>query len=132
MSKVTDSLSEVGIHNPHNYSARARDLGGVGVYLSRRPAQRGRASLVAAWQVIRPGYKTDPDGYWRDAGHKTFNIWDYSTPTQARQAARQAAIDWANQRYGTSAWVPGPFRGTLIPVEDKALLKTILTATVDA
>jgi hypothetical protein len=90
--------------------AYARDHGAPGVYIDYRPYQGGRASQSAAWQVVRPGFKTDPNGHWRDYGHKTFTVY----VTEEKEARLAEAIEWATKRYGITEWVKGPagFGGT--------------------
>jgi hypothetical protein len=69
--------------------------------------ETGRAYQPAAWQVIRPGFRTDPNGYWRDYGHKTFNVYG----REQKEAKRLEAIAWASERYDFDPedWVPSPF-----------------------
>jgi hypothetical protein len=69
-----------------------------------RPQDTGRAYQPAAWQVMIPGTKTDPDGYWRDYGEKTFIIGGRTD----RDSRLAEAITWTNERYGTTEWAKIP------------------------
>ena len=128
MSKASDELRDrLGIFNPHNASTFAKEGGGLGVYLSFRPVQRGRAYQSAAWRVVRPGSRTapSPDAHWRDLGHKTFTI--YSSPD--REVAEQQAREWASKRYGVEEWVKVPgLPGALYPAQDAQIIKDALKA----
>lgn len=123
MSKAANALQAIGIFNPFNAAARAAADGGVGVCLDRRPEQRGRASRSAAWQVVRPGSKTDPEAHWQDYGNKTFTIGYRYTDAEALAAARA----WAEDRYQITAWakIPGLPRAEF-PAGDAALVKAAL------
>jgi len=66
-----------------------------------RAQSTGRSYQSAAWQVIRPGYKTNPDGHWRDNGHQTFTIF---RPSEQRAAQLDEAMNWARERYGVVVW----------------------------
>ena len=90
------------IFNPYTLANAA---GGLKVFIDYRPQDRGRASVTAAWVVVRIGYRTDPDGFWRDDGHKTFNLWHGSE----RQQRLDEATAWASERYGITAWERSPF-----------------------
>lgn len=128
MSKAADDLRDLlSIYNPHNASQFAKERGGVGVYLSFRPTQRGRAYLSAAWQVVRPGYKTDasPEAHWTDYGHKTFSVF----MREGRVEAEQQAREWASERYGVEEWVKvSGLPGALYPAQDAAIIKDALKA----
>lgn len=80
----------------------ARALRTVGVYISYRPQANGRAYHPAAWQIIRPGFSTDPDGHWRDDGHKTFTV--YAPATAEKQAKLEEAKAWVGEKYGYREW----------------------------
>lgn len=74
----------------------------VPVYVGYRTQESGRAYQSAAWQVHRPGYKTDPEGHWRDYGDKTFNVFAPMTVEKATKLEEAKA--WASERYGVTAW----------------------------
>lgn len=123
MATAIEKLRFLHIHNGHNASTVARDHGGVGVYISYRPKKDGRAYQNAAWQVVRPGFKTDSDGFWRDHGHKTFNVF---APVE-KEPQRVAAEKWASNRYGVSEWVKIPgLPGCLFPAQDAAIIKDLV------
>jgi hypothetical protein len=79
----------------------ARDTGKpVPPYIWYRRVLPGRGYQPAAWQVIRPGFRTDPDGYWRDHGHKTFTVYSRDD----RIAKGEEAKEWASKQYGIAEW----------------------------
>lgn len=127
MSKASDEVRDLlDIFNPHNASTFAKERGGLGVYLSYRPVQTGRAYRGAAWQVVRPGHKTDPspDAHWRDYGHKTFGVFSIT-----RDQAEQQAREWASQRYGIEEWVKvAGLPGALYPAQDAQIIKDAVKA----
>lgn len=100
-------LKAMRINNPHNLCT----VGCGKVFVIYRPQMTGRAHQNAAWQVIRPGYKTDSQGSWRDNGHKTFNVWakGNSTHNEVKEQQRLAAIAWSTEKYGITEWVRDPF-----------------------
>ncbi len=107
MTLKADLADHLRIHNVHNLVTYARDHGITpAIYIAYRPIQRGRAYLPAAWQVIRPEFRTDndPNAYWRDLGHKTFTV----TSEKDRDAARDEAVRWAEERYHVPEWVKTP------------------------
>lgn len=94
-----------GVFNSHEVCKRFNPAEKK-VFISYRPQDTGRAYQSAAWQVIRPGFKTDPEGHWRDYGHKTFMVHG----RENRQGQLDEAIKWANGRYyGDIEWVKDPF-----------------------
>lgn len=100
MSRASEALRDVGIFNPWLASEYARQRGGRGIYIDRRPAETGRASQSAAWQVIRPGFMTNSEGHWRDYGHKTFDVFRRNQD----DAALEQAKAWAAEEFGISEW----------------------------
>lgn len=97
-----NSWRALGVFNSHQLCQR----GGKGVYVAYIPTDRGRGGHGAYWQVIRPGYKTDPGGPWYNHGHKTFNLWR----REEKEAKRLEAIAWASERYGiTGEWQRDPW-----------------------
>lgn len=120
MSTAADRLRELRIFSPHNACTFAAEHGGTGVYLNYRAQQNGRAFVSAAWQVIRPGYKTDPGSHWQDHGHKTF---------LRSTTAEQDAKAWAEERYGITEWakIPG-IRGAWFPAGDAAIIRAAVKA----
>lgn len=115
------------IHNPHGLCAAVMEWfpDRKVVYVDYRPQETGRAFLSAAWQVVRPGFKTDPNSYWRDYGHKTFDVW---RPGKDKEPKRLEAIAWASERYGfdPDEWVKTPF-GSYMPASVLApVLKELL------
>jgi hypothetical protein len=66
--------------------------GGKGVFVAYVGPDCGRGGHGAYWQVIKPGFKTDPDGPWYCHGHKTFSLWK----REEKEAKRLEAIAWAS------------------------------------
>lgn len=137
MSKAADELREIQIFNGHDVVrlwVAYRTAEGLpslpGVFLYYRPQQPGRGYHPAAYQVMRPGYNTDPDAFWRDNKTKTFTLFARDERSQALLAAQQ----WANERYpalrtesGEIEWatIPG-MPGDLFPVQTAQWLKAEL------
>ena len=96
-------LNAMGVFNPHGL---AKHCGGLTVYVEYSPQDLGRIAHFAKWQVIRIGYKTDPDGHWSDNGHKTFTAYN---PREEKEKQLQAALAWASERYGITEWERSPF-----------------------
>ena len=106
--------AELGVRNSHEVASR-----GTKRYVSYRPAEYGRASNSAAWQVVHIGYLTDPKGHWRDNGHKTFTVYR----REEKEAKLKEAIAWASKRYGIKEWERDPWgdwhpAGTLVMAKD--------------
>jgi hypothetical protein len=110
-TKQRELLRIVGVVNPYLFA----DAEGAQVYVTYRPQKTGRAYQSAAWQVVRPGYRTDPGGHWRDVGHKTFSV--YRRDQKAAQL--DAAKAWADAQFGVTEWAKTPF-GTWM---DKAFVE---------
>jgi hypothetical protein len=70
----------------------AKSRGLLGVYLGFRPKT---TYLKAAWQVVLPGGKTDPEAIAVNKGRKTFTY----DSLQGKHAAEQRAKDWADHAY---------------------------------
>lgn len=105
MSKATDTLkSTLGIANPVEAIKYAADRGvGPGVYVHYRSSD-AQARIWSAWQVLRPGYKTDPANLaTMDRQQKTISV------TGDRAAKLEEAKKWAGARYGITEWdtIPG-------------------------
>ena len=106
MKKPTKaSLRALGILNEHILARRGPE---PQVYVAYRAQDRGRVYQSAAWQVIQVGFKSDhdPKAFWRDQGHKTFNVYDYETEKMTQFAAAQA---WASDRYHIPVWERSPW-----------------------
>lgn len=132
MSVAADKLKQaLGIINPHDVIkyATARDVG-PGVFLRYRAQDNGRGGLGAAWQVIRPGYRTDPGASIHDNYRKTFGR-DSNGGT--RETALVPAKTWAGARYGITDWdtIPG-LTGAVFPKPVADLIKTDLKAAAAA
>lgn len=68
------------------------------VAVSYRPQGDRRSMISAAWQVIRPGYETDPTGHWMNNKTKTFTV--YGDKADRLIEAQQ----WAQEHYGVTQW----------------------------
>lgn len=91
-----EALRRLGIYNPWTAVLHAKKAGVLpDLYITYRTSDRWTSS---AWQVVRPGYQTDPDGHWKDYGHKTFIVND--RPGHDKQAALDEAVQWCEKRYG--------------------------------
>lgn len=95
MSKLTESLRAVGVFNPHDF------YGNGNVYLAFRRVD-SRRCVTSAWGVHRPGFKTEPDGFWGNYGNKYFH-------GGFRGDALVAAQKWAGERYKIEEWARDPF-----------------------
>ncbi len=82
--------------NPRNSHDQ---VGRGGVYI-HHVAREGRTPFPSRWQVIRPGYKTDPNASWYDHGRKTFT----HSGGDSKKAAFAEAQAWAGNRYGIKNW----------------------------
>lgn len=121
MSKALEALRRIAIYN----SWGAAQRGDSQVYISYRPADNGRSYQPAAWQVVdASGKKTDPGGYWRDYGHKTFRV----TGRDNRGPQLEAAKQWVAEHYGIEEWarIPG-LPGDHFPVQTVEAVKAALS-----
>lgn len=126
LSKAEQALRAIGIINTWDVVKRYGEAHpeherGHDVVLCRRlDTSRKRGGQAGAWQVCRPGYKTNPSGHWTDHGHKTFGVYGRSVHTEALQQARE----WATERYGDQQWerLPG-IRHDLFPAPVVAWVK---------
>jgi len=103
-----EQLRAARIINDWDLAKVIQALGGFGVFVSYRPQDHGRVYTPAAWQVIRPGFRTDPKGHWSDYGHKTFLV---GVPVREfKDPVRLEAIVWASKRYQLDPedWLPSP------------------------
>ena len=126
MPTQTELLRSLRIFNPYDAATFASRRGGAGVYIAYRPQQTGRAYQPAAWQVIRPGFRTDPDSHWRDGLNKTFVVFEPRPGSHMsdKELQRAAAEEWASDRYKVAGWVKIPgVPGALFPDQDAAIIK---------
>lgn len=98
MSKLTEGFRDIGTYNDHGFFDRGR------VFVSYGPGDKW---FSPRWQVVRPGFKTDPDAHWKDNGHKTFYVWR----RDEKAAQLEAAKAWAGEKYGITEWARSPFGG---------------------
>jgi hypothetical protein len=131
MTKAQDRLRAIGIINTYDVQVAARKAGLLPVSIVfYADTSRERGGRSARWQVRHLTEQTDPGNHWQDYGHKTFSVFMYGrngTSAEQRAAARQAAIEWTNEKYGTDQWgtVPG-IRIDLFPLDVVALVKGAL------
>lgn len=92
---AADDLRLLGVVNSHDLCRWATRNGydKSAVFVAYRPQDKW---TLAGWQVIRPGYQTDPGGHWSNFGDKTFD----GTGSEVRDAA----LAWASERYGVTEW----------------------------
>jgi hypothetical protein len=105
--------------NTYEAAKAAREAGKPDIAICFRARNGHRDVTPQGWQVIRPGYKTDPDGAWYYQHNKTF------TGNKGAQEALQQAKDWASAKYNLSGeWVKIPgFRGDWFPAESVPAIK---------
>jgi hypothetical protein len=85
-------LKAMNVNNSDDLAKWAKSRGLLGVYLGFRPKT---TYLKAAWQVVLPGGKTDPDAIAVNKGRKTFTY----DSVQGKHAAQQRAQEWADHTY---------------------------------
>jgi len=119
MKRLTkDEWRALNIFNPYDLCI----AGGKGVYVAYTPQITGRMSRSAKWQVIKPGFKTDPDGHWTHDGHKTFSV----SRREDKEGNRLAALAWASEQFSIKEWEKDPWgdyhpQGTLEAAQASAL-----------
>lgn len=100
----------------------------------RKADARAHASassyVSAAWVVVSPGYRTDPDGSYRDGFNKTF-ILPMKSTTIMRNARLRDAQAWVTERYGVDDWVKTPFGGWTSRKHLDARLRELLPREFD-
>jgi hypothetical protein len=116
MSKLTEQLGTVGIHNAWGFAGHGN------VYIGYTPGDSGRGGRSANWQVIRPGYKTDPKGPWYNNGYKTFSVYGRVDKEPKLNEAKQ----WVSERYGIKEWARTPFGSWMDAEFVKARLDELL------
>lgn len=113
-----------GIINGHDVARVAKAHGLPPVYVDYTAGESGRAWRPARWSVTHLDHQTDPDAHWMHHGTKVFLTLHHPGSTrEAKEAARQAALAWAGERYGVTEWatIPGVFGGKALfpkPVAD--------------
>lgn len=124
---LASQLRDRKVYNSSNLvSEYAHATGNVGVYISysHNDGSRMSTGTLDGYHVVRPGFKTDPDGHWTDNGHKAFHASWSRENGDGYDTARSAAIEWTNNRYHTTEWtrIPGFFKDWF-PVEVLAWAK---------
>jgi hypothetical protein len=92
------TLATIGVRTPRDLALWARQRGVLSVFLAYTPVQH---PYPAAWQVVRPGYDTDPLAEPWQQGRKTFCVYTVNDRSSAEQAARV----WASVTYAVDRWV---------------------------
>jgi hypothetical protein len=98
MSKFTEQLKQLKIYNSYDYAGKGQ------VYISYT-CSGGGLGKVRVWQVIRPGFKTDPEASWYDYGCKTFVVFGKVD----KQEKLEEAIKWATLKYEINVWIKSPY-----------------------
>lgn len=92
------ALAGMGLHTPDQIALWARKHGLLSVYLVAFPVH---GFFPSCWQVIRPGYRTDPNAVGWMQGRKTFTFLS----NKDRAVAERNARDWASAHFGVDEWV---------------------------
>ena len=92
------ALLERGIVTPEDLALWARKRGMLSVYIQWLPA---RGAYPSHWQVVRPGYKTDPKAPAWQRGNKTWICDSLKEKNQAEENARY----WASAHFDVDGWV---------------------------
>jgi hypothetical protein len=98
MSKLTDQLATVGIHNAHNFAGKGN------VFIAYQPYDSIRR-LVSGWKIARPGFQIDPETARYDHGCKTFVVFGRADKDEKFEEAKA----WASAKYGIKEWARTPF-----------------------
>ena len=90
------------------------------LYISYSPADYGRASHSASWDIMGINFKTDPSGAWYNYGHKSFGM--YGRGDKLPKLAD--AMRWVKETYGITEWEKDIFgsyqiKGTLALIDTK-------------
>jgi hypothetical protein len=88
-----ETLRYLGITDPDSLAKWAKSKGLLGVYIFFRART---TYMSGAWQVVRPGYKTDPNTLATNLGRKTFKF----EGLREKHLAEQRAKDWADNEFG--------------------------------
>lgn len=100
-TQLRELLHRVGVNNDSQLIGNDKQP-----YIAYRKADYSRGGHGSpAWQVITPGYRTDPDGAYRDGYWKTFRGATHSEQDPQLAAARK----WAEEQYHVFTWVKTPF-----------------------
>jgi hypothetical protein len=112
-------LAAEGLSTPTDLALWARRRGLLSVYLKFSPAPDRSSESV--WQVIRPGYDTDPEDT-KHLGIKTFA----AQGNVERILSLQDALVWLSITYGVDKWVSiSGFPNTLFPIDTAKELREV-------
>lgn len=90
-----------------------------------------RAHVSAAWVVISPGYRTDPDGSYRDGFNKVFILPTKSSTVMRNDRLREAQL-WVEERYDITEWAKTPFGAWTSKAHQDARLRKLLPREFDS
>lgn len=121
MKRITkQQLRERHIFNSYNLARAA----GNKLFISYTPAENGRASHCAAWDIVGIDFKTDSAGAWYNYGHKSFMVGS----RQDKQPQLEIAMQWVKDNYGITEWERDIFgsyqiKGTLDKITELVKVK---------
>jgi hypothetical protein len=125
--RLRELLALAKVYNDHDLIGNTKNKV---PYISYRNAV-ARSMISAAWLVVSPGYRTDPDGSYRDGFNKVFPVTGDVRARVNRDTAQQAAKVWAEKRYGVTHWVKTPFGGWTSRVHLDERLRQLLPKEFD-
>lgn len=118
-------LAGQGIHTATDLALWARRHGLLSVYLELVTPMNVK-DPSSYWQVVRPGYETDPDDS-AHMGNKAFP----ATTTAERVLALQDAVTWLSLTYGVEQWVGvAGFPNCLFPIDTARALREVCPSVV--
>ena len=106
MSKLTDELSKIGIHNPHNLTQKGHP------FIHYHPREP-RTCRTAAWVLCIKG-KIFKDTAWYENGNKHFSVYNKDN----KEPQLQAAITLAEKLCPEVKMVKGPWKETWVTEDD--------------
>ena len=110
-------LAAEGIATPTDLALWARRRGLLSVFLQFLSASGSDSS----WQVIRPGFETDPEDT-QNLGNKTFP----ASGLAERLLSLQNALVWLSFTYGVEKWVSiAGLPNTLFPIDTAKALREV-------
>jgi len=95
-------LGLIGVINPMDLRELVPDQICVS-FVASNAHERGGAG--ARYRVHHKNFATDKNSHWMDHGLKTFSVFEFAN----KQATAEAAISWADHRYGKRDWARDPW-----------------------
>lgn len=120
----------LSLKNVRDDVALVGDTGNKVPFVYHRKAD-ARANVSAAWVVISPGYRTDPDGSYRDGFNKVF-ILPQKAATTVKNDRLELAKTWVCERYGVTNWTKTPFGAWTSKEHLDARLRELLPREFDS